>query len=203
MTERYVEACVPVDISDDDVYEAMKDISGFLDITPGDCKEIYRKAYEHAVVRLTRSVKVADVMTRDVAFVLESAPLKGVAQIMAEKHISGVPVVSTDGKVTGVISEKDFLAAMAGGEATTFMKVVAQCLQGGACLAAPIRPKCAGDIMSSPAITVNELTSVVEVANLLARNKINRVPVVDPEGRLVGIVSRADVIRSTPFVVGS
>jgi len=197
-----VEACVPVDISDDDVYEAMKDISGFLDITPGDCKEIYRKAYEHAVARLTRSVKVADVMTRDVAFVLESASLKSVAQVMAEKRISGVPVVSTDEKVTGVISEKDFLAAMAGGEATPFMKVVAQCLQGGACLAAPVRSKCAGDIMTSPAITVNELTSVVEIANVLARNKINRAPVVDRDGRLVGIVSRADVIRSAPCVVG-
>jgi len=67
MTVERIDACVPVDISDEDIYEAMKDISGYLDITPADLKEVYLKAYRHAVTRLTRSVKVRDVMTRDVA----------------------------------------------------------------------------------------------------------------------------------------
>ena len=202
MTHGILEACKPVDISDDDICEAMKDISGYLDITPADCKEIYLKAYKHAIARLVQSVKAADVMTRDVASVLEGTPLKDVAQIMAERRVSGVPVISSEGRVTGMISEKDFLATMAGGRAETFMEVITQCLRGGACLAAPIRAKFAKDIMTSPAIIVNEQTPILEVAEMLTIKEINRVPVVDKDARMVGIISRADVVGSSFLLVG-
>ncbi len=198
-----VEACVPVDISDDDVYEAMRDIPGYLDITPGDFKEVYLKAYRHAMNRLTKSVKASDVMTRDVAFVAPDTPLKEVAEIMAQRKISGVPVVAADGTVVGMISEKDFLTSMGSGEATSVMEVVAQCLQGKGCLAAPVRARLAKDIMSAPAITCRENAPVLQVADLLTRRHINRVPVLNSECRLVGIISRADVVRSSFFGAGS
>ncbi len=196
MTETSVQACAPVDISDEDIFGAMKDLSGYLDITPADCKEIYLKAYQHAVIRLTRSVKAADVMTSDVAYVLEGTPIKDVAQLMAEKHVSEVPVISVNDRVVGIISERDFLIAMGGGEVTTFMGVVAQCLHGWACLAAPIRTKYAKDVMTSPAITVHEVTPVLELANVFSLNRINRVPITDVDGRLVGIVSREDLLKT-------
>src|SRR5512136_1388547 len=112
MTEKTIEACVPVDISDDDIFDAMRDIPGYLDITPGDFKEVYLKAYQHAVMRLTRSIPTASVMTREVVSVREITPLKEVAEIMAARKISGVPVVGDSGQVLGVISEKDFLNVM-------------------------------------------------------------------------------------------
>ena len=202
MTQGIVKACVPLDISEDDIYEAMKDISGYVDITPADCREIYLKGYQHAIARLAHSVKASDVMTRDVASVLEGTPIKDVAQIMAERRVSGVPVISSDDRVIGIISEKDFLANMAGRQAATFMEVVTQCLRGGACLAAPIRAKYAKDIMTSPSIIVNEQTPVLEVANMLTIKKINRVPVVDQDARMVGIISRADVVGSSLLLVG-
>lgn len=86
---------------------------------------------------------------------------------------------------------------MGAGTTGTFMEVIAECLEGGGCVAAPIRAKYASDIMSSPAITVNEDTLVVAVAHLLTRKSINRVPVIDVNGRLIGIVSRADIINSS------
>lgn len=203
MTDQDIEACVPVDISDDDIYEAMKDISGYLDITPGDFKEVYLKAYRHAVLRLTRSVKVSEVMTKDVAAVSLDAPLEDVAAIMAERKVSGVPVLDGDGKVIGVVSEKDLLSVMGAGEANTFMEVMAQCLKGKSCLAVPVRARVAADIMSSPAVTVEEDTRVIEAATLLTQKGINRVPVVDRSGRMVGIVSRGDVVRSSCFGGGA
>ena len=66
MSGLIVDACIPVDISDDDIYEAMKDVPGYLDITPGDFKEVYLQAYRHAISRVMKSVKAADVMTRQV-----------------------------------------------------------------------------------------------------------------------------------------
>ncbi|MGC8605481.1 MAG: CBS domain-containing protein, partial [Desulfomonilaceae bacterium] len=63
MADTSFKACAPVDISDDDIFKAMRDISGYLDITPSDFKELYIKAYQHALSRLTRIVKVREVMT--------------------------------------------------------------------------------------------------------------------------------------------
>lgn len=197
MTEEHVEACVPVDISDNDVYEAMKEISGYLDITPGDFKEVYLKAYQHALRRLTQSVNVKEVMTKNVATVAPDTPLRAVAEVMAQRRVSGVPVIDADRKVVGVVSNKDFLAHMGTGEAKSLMELVAECLRGSGCVATPIREKYASDIMSSPAITIGQDKSAIEAADLIIKKNINRIPVVDSDGKLVGIVARADIVRSS------
>ncbi len=58
MSDITIGACAPLQISDDDIFSAMREISGYLDITPSDFKELYLKAYQHAISRLTRSVRV-------------------------------------------------------------------------------------------------------------------------------------------------
>jgi CBS-domain-containing membrane protein len=190
-TEAY---CRPVDISDDDIYDAMKEIPGYLDITPGDFKEVFRFAYQHAVERLS-SVKAGDVMVTEVVSVTRKTPLDQVAAVMARHGISGVPVVEEGERVVGVISEKDFLTRMGEQDTETFMGVVAECLKGLGCVAVSIRGQNAEDIMSSPAVTVNEETSIMEIANILTGKNINRVPVINRKGHLVGIISRADIVR--------
>ena len=172
-----IHAPQPLDISDDDILEAMKEISGYLDVTPGDFKEIYRLAYKYAVERLSRSVKARDVMTREVVSTTRDTPLKEVAESMARYGISGVPVVEDGESVVGVISEKDFLLHMGAEDKKTFMGVVAECLEGEGCVAVSVRGQNAGDIMSSPAVTVDEDTFIMEIANIFAQKNINRVPV--------------------------
>ena len=113
MTRKDIDVCVPVDISDEDIYKAMSEIPGYLDITPGDFKEVYLKAYEQALKRLSRSVKVEEVMSTEVVYVERKTPLREVAQLMAQRRVSGVPVLEADGAVAGVISETDFLSTMA------------------------------------------------------------------------------------------
>jgi len=189
-----------IDVSDEDIYDAMKEIPGYLDITPGDFKEVYRLAYRRAFERLIRSVKALDVMTREVVFVTRGTPLKEVAEAMAGHGIAGVPVLGEGGRVEGVISEKDFLRHMGAENVTAFMGVVSECLKGRGCLAAPVRAKKAEDIMTSPAVTIKEDLAVMEIANIFSEKKINRVPVVDEEGRLKGIVSRADIIQQTLLI---
>ena len=188
---------IDINISDNDIYEAMKDIPGYLDITPADLKEIYRFAYRHAVERITQSVRAHHIMTTRVFSVNRKTPVKEVAELMAEKRVSGIPVLDDDEKVAGIISEKDFLSHMGSRDKTHFMAVVAECLKGKGCVAMPIRLKKAEDIMTSPAFTVKEDTSVIEIANLFTEKNINRVPVINEEGRLAGIVSRADIVRAS------
>lgn len=185
------------DLADADLYEAMKDVQGYLDITLSDLKEIYRHAYRHAIERVYSSVLVRDIMTSPAVSVGRESPLKAVAEIMAQEGVAGVPVLEADGRVAGVISEKDFLALMGSRETKSFMALLAACLAGhSGCPAEPIRAQHAGDIMTSPAVTVRDDVSLREIEALFSERKINRVPVVDSSGRLIGIVSRADVIRS-------
>lgn len=186
-----------IEISDDDIFEAMKNIPGYLDITPADVKEIYKFAYRHAFERLTSSVKAGNIMTKTVFSVKRTMPVKEVADLMAEKSVSGIPVIEEDGTVAGIISEKDFLASMGSGDKTHFMSVVAECLQGKGCAAMPIRLQKAEDIMTSPAIIVREDATVVEISNIFTEKNINRVPVTDSQGKMIGIVSRADIVRAS------
>ena len=185
-----------LDISEDDIYEAMKEIDGYLDITPGDFKALYGVAHRHAIARLTESVKAGDVMTRNVISVEKDTPLAEVAERMAQAGVSGVPVVDGQ-KVIGVISEKDFVFEMGGKDLRSFMSVVAHCLKGKGCVASPMRHQKAEDIMTHPAVTVRQEIALSEVANIMAANNLNRVPVLDHEGKLAGIIARADIVQTS------
>jgi len=186
----------PMDLSEEDVLKAMKDIPGYLDITPGDFKEIYSFAYRHAVERQIHSTRAQDAMTEEVVFVNRTTPLKDVADILNRHDISGVPVVDDENKVVGVISEKDFLFNMGAKETRTFMGVVAHCLKNKGCVAISMQKQKAQDIMSSPAVTVSENTLVSEIASIFTEKKINRTPVTDPNDILIGIVTRTDIVKS-------
>jgi CBS-domain-containing membrane protein len=182
-----------IDLSEDDVMAAMKSMEGYIDITPGDFTEIYRVAFRYAVDRLSRLVSAQDIMTRQVVAVSPDTGLADIARMMASANISGVPVVHADQTIAGIISEKDFLSGV-GGTAENFMGIIAQCLENRGCLAMPIRGKTAKDIMTSPVISAYPDTTISELSKKLADNHINRIPVVTKQGRLVGIVSRGDIV---------
>lgn len=183
-----------IELSENDIYEAMKDIRGYLDVTPADLKELYKFAYRHAWNRITRHIKASDIMTRKVLSVERTTTIKETAELMAEHDIYGVPVIDSDGKVSGVISEKDFLSRLGIKGKVHFVSVIAACATR-ACYEI-ILSQNAEDIMTAPAITVREETTAGEISNIMAEKNINRVPVTDSEGKLIGIVSRSDIVRA-------
>jgi len=185
-----------IDLSEDDILAAMKSIHGFIDITPADFNEIYGLAYRHAVDRLSQVVKAEDIMTSEVISVLPDTSLINTARQMAAANISGVPVISEDQTVLGIISEKDFLFKMGADDTGSFMSVIAECLSNRGCVAKPIQGKIAKDIMSTPVITASADTPISELSKILAENQINRIPVTTGDGKLIGIVSRGDIVDS-------
>ena len=185
-----------MDITDGDVREAMGEIPGYLDITPGDFRELYRVALRHAWRRLRHSARAKDLMTTPVVAAQADTPLSEVADRMARQGVSGVPVLDARGHAVGMISEADFLSRMTDASGPGFMGVIAQCLQGKKCLAMPIRGRTAADIMTSPVVTVGEETALADLAEQMTRAGVNRVPVVSAGGEVVGIVSRSDLIRA-------
>ena len=187
----------PVDMSDEDILDAMKSIPGYLDITPGDFKEIFRYAYRHAIERIAKSLVAKDVMTEKLISVTPDTSLKETSARMAAHGISGVPVIDERNSVVGVISEKDFLFHMGEKKTRSTMEVITQCLSSKGCVAVSMHTGFAKDIMTSPALTVFDDTPVFEIASIFAEKNINRVPVLDQNGHLVGIVARADIFRTT------
>jgi CBS domain-containing membrane protein len=186
-----------IDLSESDILEAMKEIPGFLDITPFDFKEVYCLAYRQAIERLSREVTAREVMTQEVTHVQIDTPLAEVAESMGGRGVSGVPVLNRAGQVVGVISEKDFLSRMGVTGPKNFMSLVAGCLKTKGCIALPLKQQKAEDIMSSPAVTVAEDATVREIANLFTTKNINRAVVTNKDGLLLGIVSRGDIVKAT------
>ena len=185
-----------IDISDDDILTAMKEIDGYLDISFGDFKELYHIACSHALKRLMQSVKARDIMTKKVVCVYKQTSSREIAEVMAKNSVSGIPVIDDGEQVVGIISENDFLSRMGKKEIKSFMNIIALCLEDKGCVAMPIRNQNAEDIMTSPVITANEETPVSDIVNLFADKKINRVPILSQDKKLVGIVSREDALQT-------
>ncbi len=186
----------PVDLADEDIIKAMQSIPGYIDITTSDFKEIYKPAFSLAMDRLSRSRQASDVMTRDVVSVRADTPLQETAAIMARQNVSGLPVLDADHQVLGVISDKDFLTRLGGAGIRSFMHFLAQRLAGKVPVIADLSTEKARDIMTAPAVTVTETTTVSDITRLLEAREINRVPVLDQNGRLTGIVTRTDIVQT-------
>lgn len=196
MSSANLRECAPVDISDKDVMAAMRAMHGYIDITPADFKEVYRVAYALAKERMMTALKAADIMSSPVHVIGAGADLIATAALLAEKGISGAPVTDQDGRIVGVVSEKDFLRKMGAGQSGSFMQVIALCLKNKGCLATPMVNRIAGDIMTAPAITATADISIGAISALLMEKNINRLPIVDADEKLIGIVTRSDLVSS-------
>ncbi|MER6628929.1 CBS domain-containing protein [Streptomyces sp. NPDC000987] len=130
---------------------------------------------------------VSDVMTQTVIAVGRDAPFKEVVGLIDQWKVSALPVLVGEGRVIGVVSEADLLAKEEfrdGGEedAERDERRKAAALT-------------AGELMSSPAVTVHADASVAEAARIMARRHVKRLPVVDGVGLLQGVVSRSDLLK--------
>lgn len=137
--------------------------------------------------------KVSDVMTTGVVSVHEDATFREIVDLLETRGISAVPVVDWANMVVGVVSEADLLPKMeyAGGEVRRRLFEGHRVREG--------REKAAGDLardlMTKPAMTVLPETSVVHAARLMDSGGVKRLPVVSLAGRLIGIVSRRDLLK--------
>ncbi len=147
-------------------------------------------------------MRAADVMTSEVITVDEDATVLAVAKLMAEHGISAVPVVDGDNRVIGMVSEGDLLhRAETGTERrrSWWLEMMVSTNQ----LAGDYIKSHSGkvtDVMTRNVLSVVEETPVADIAVLLETNRIKRVPVLR-DGKLVGIVSRANLVRALAMTI--
>lgn len=147
-----------------------------------------------------KATRVGAVMTTDVVAAEYGTPFKEVVRRLGNHRISGLPVIDEDDKVIGVISETDLMLhqTRAGGSGSAWA-VWTDRLRGLSRRvrreAARSRARTAGGVMSSPAVTVRADATVTEAARLMTQHGVERLPVVDEEDRLAGIVTRRDLLQ--------
>lgn len=140
-----------------------------------------------------RTWQVGDVMTRDVATVTEETPYRQIVDVLIRRGISAVPVVDSFDRVLGVVSEADLLHKVERSGHPDERRV----FEGRRRRTAREKAGAlvAGDLMTAPAITTIAQASLPAAARLMDREVVKRLPVLDDLGRLVGIVTRSDLLR--------
>ncbi len=138
--------------------------------------------------------KVKDVMTTEVVSVHEDAGFKELADLLVGRGVSALPVVDDARYVVGVVSEADLLHKVEFSDESVATRLFERRRQRVA------RTKAGGDsaglIMTSPAVTTTGETKVVDAARLMDARQVRRLPVVDGQGRLIGVVSRRDLLKA-------
>lgn len=137
-------------------------------------------------------------MSRPVITVRKGTSVEEAVRLMADYHISGLPVVDVDDRVVGIVSEKDLLLRGMAPESLGHSPLPFTERTGGDPLADTerrSRSTTVGEAMSTRVVAFEENSSVADIARAMVKHNINRVPVLR-EGKVVGIISRGDVIRS-------
>lgn len=145
--------------------------------------------------------KAKDIMTNDVIVAKKGDTISKVASILISGKIGGLPVVDENNKVIGIISETDIIKKEKRVHSTPFINI----LEGIIFLddfnkmekdLKEIAAYNVEDLMSTNIVTVHEEDAFDNIANIMIKKSINRVPVVDEENRLKGIICRYDIIKA-------
>jgi CBS domain-containing protein len=144
---------------------------------------------------------VVDVMSRDVITVRPQTPLNEAIQILAERRISGMPVVDDAGLLVGVISETDLMWQETGVNPPAYIMFLDSViyLQNPGNYERDLHKalgQTVGEVMTSEAHAVTSEKSMREAAKLMHEKNVRRLPVVDDTGKVVGILTRGDILRA-------
>lgn len=143
-------------------------------------------------------MKVADIMTREVISVRPDMRVGQIARVFREHQLSGLPVVDDAGELVGVITELDMVKRHARPQLPAFLPLLG--------IYVPLRTKeyreslrritgvTAADIMTTPVNTISPDASVEDAATVMVSNRSNPLPVVDENGKMIGIISRTDIL---------
>lgn len=144
---------------------------------------------------------VGDVMTRDPITVNPDTPLTDVIRTLAERRISGLPVVDADGKLVGVISETDLMWRESGVTPPAYIMLLDSVIY----LENPARyerdlhkalGETVGEVMTRNPTTITPNQSLQEAARLMHEDGVHRLPVLDSTQHVVGILTRGDIVRA-------
>jgi CBS domain-containing protein/PII-like signaling protein len=141
-------------------------------------------------------LSAADVMTRDVAYVQPDTPVSDVVALLIDRALRALPVVDADNHVVGIITDGDLLTRDVTDLSVDVQRALPLPDRAAAVATLTDRPHRAADVMTANPITLPSTTPLAQAAAVMADRQLKRLPVVDDQARLVGMVSRYDLLKT-------
>jgi len=182
-----------LELSDEDILDAMRHIPGYIDITTSDFRTIYHLAHTHAIGRLFGAVRAGRLMRLGIEPLGPELPLDEAARSLARQGLKGLPVVDADDAVIGMLTETDFLRRL---RADTVLELLLRLIEDPdgfthRCHETPVRAA-----MTAPAVTVPEAAGFAAMIAAFHSHEGRSMPVVDEAGRLRGLLLRKDFLAA-------
>lgn len=181
--------------SEQDLNRAMAEMDTFLDISREDLNEIYNRAQQHAHSRQLGTLRCGEAMSQPVISVEFATELDDVWKLLEKYDIRGLPVIDRARHVIGIVTVSDFVHHADQLPHETLAERLAHLRRRTTTLESD-KPEVAGQIMTHPVLTADADQPLSEVAQLFTANHIHHIPVVDQQQKLVGILTRADVMAA-------
>lgn len=186
-----------MNLTDADILDAMRHIPGYLDISTEDFRSVYHLAYRHALERLFVGITAGRLMRNSIKPLQPHMMLDQAAKMLAASGYKGLPVVDDHGQVIGMLTETDFLKYL---HAETFLELLLKMLEDSFefthnCHETPVRAT-----MTQPAITVRQDARFLEMLEAFHAHGGRSMPVVDADGRLLGLLLRKDFFAAYKLV---
>jgi CBS domain-containing membrane protein len=182
-----------IELSDEDILDAMQHIPGYLDITTEDFRTIYHLAHRHALARLFAKFRAGNLMRTGIVPLSPDMYLDEAIKAIVHSGLKSLPVVDEKGCVTGMLTETDFLRRL---KVDTFLELLLDMLDDDFEFQHRCHETRVREAMSSPAITVGKDAGFGEVIAAFHQHDGRSTPIVDSEGRLLGILLRKDFIAA-------
>ena len=191
------------EMTDDDVLEAMRAIPGYLDITTSDFRSVYRLARRQALERLLADLTAERLMRRDARPLRPELRCVDAIPFFLDQDLKALPVVDESGHVLGMFTETDALRALGADTAFGLLAAAMSGIgagEGNGRLAGLDRlaERRVGTLMTAPAVSVPWNAAGPALLAAFAHHPGRAMPVVGPDGRLVGLLARKVFLAACP-----
>ncbi|MDO9054893.1 MAG: CBS domain-containing protein [Gallionella sp.] len=192
-TGRAGDEAAEIELTDADILDAMRHISGYLDITTEDFRTIYHLAHRHALGRLLGDFTAGTLMRTGIQPLLAGMSLVEAAREMVRSGYKALPVVDAQGCVIGMLTERDFLQCF---NVATFMELLLNARDSAFELTHRWHEMPVSAAMTSSVVAVSCYAGFGEVMEAFRRHDGRSLPVVNSDGRLQGLLLRKDFISA-------
>jgi CBS-domain-containing membrane protein len=178
-----------MELTDGDILDAMQHIPGYLDITTEDFRSIYHLAHRHALQRLFVGVTAERLMRSAIEPLLPNTTLDIAARTLADSGYKGLPVVDVNSCVIGMLTETDFLVRLKAG---SFLELLLRMLEDSFEFTHRCHETAVSEAMTQPAVTISRDAGFLDILAAFGRHGGRSMPVVDADGKLLGLLLRKD-----------
>lgn len=178
-------------LTDEDIFEAMAQIPGYLDISAGDFRALYLLSHRHAVQRLTQNICASSMLRRGMAPLTPDLYLDQAARLIVASGYKGLPVVDQDHRVIGILTETDYLQRL---NAQTFLEFMLRLLNEPGTFTHRCHEERVAGAMTAPAVVVSEQANFQTITVAFRHQPGRSLPVVDAYGRFQGLLLRKDMV---------